>query len=103
MLCQAVCVGESMRCRVVVGCTDVDCVGGDDGRGSFEFLSMLDAMNNGCVLGGGEGYLGDFCDVGGDVCLGDVCDGDTCLCDVCGEVGGFCVMISSMMGFVVMC
>ncbi len=40
---------------------------------------MFDALNNGCVLGGGEGCLGGDCDVGGDVRLSGVCGGDECL------------------------
>ncbi len=30
---------------------------------------MLDSLNNGCVLGGGEGCLGGDCHADGDVCL----------------------------------
>ncbi len=38
---------------------------------------MLDALNNGCVLGGV--CLGCDCDVVGDVCLSGVCRGGECL------------------------
>ncbi len=52
---------------------------------------MFDALNNGCVLGGGEGCLGGDCDVGGDVRLGCVCGGDTCLSGVC--AGDECLVV----------
>ena len=56
---------------------------------------MFDALNNGCVLRGGEGLLGGGCDVGGDVRLVGVCCGDVCL----SGVGDVCVVIGGVMGF----
>ncbi len=40
---------------------------------------MFDALNNGCVLRGGENFLGCGCDVDCDVRLSGVCGGDVCL------------------------
>ncbi len=70
---------------------------------------MFDALNDGCVLVGGDGCLGGACDVdgyarlggvcGGDVCLSGVSDGDDCLGGICGGVGDVCVVIGDMMGF----
>ena len=37
-VCGEECGGDCMRGCFVFGCVDVDCVGGDGGRGRFEFL-----------------------------------------------------------------
>ncbi len=67
---------------------------------------MSDALNNGCVLGGGEGCLSGGCDVGSDVCLCGVCGGDVCLYGVCGGdecLGGVCGDTGNLLGGVVYC
>ncbi len=55
---------------------------------------MLDALNNGCVLGGG--CLGGDYDVGSDVYLGGVCGGVGDVCVVIGGVMGSCGDLMSM-------
>ncbi len=51
---------------------------------------MHDALNNGCVLGEGDGCLGGDCDIGGDVCLSGVCGGVGDVSVVIGGFTGFC-------------
>ena len=92
-VCGDVCGGGCMRSLFVVGCAE--CVGRDGGCGRFEFLQMFNALNTGCVLGG-EGSLIVDCDVGGDECLGGVCDDVADICVVIGGVMGFCCDMVSM-------